>query len=160
MELNQQVKADLTRLGERIQKTFIAIKATLPEQAQTIGGFAKFLDYNRSNSQRFFAACKAKGGLQVLAELPGTQALELLERKLDPVLPATLQKQLEQATRLFSQCLEQHASSHAQLKRLLNQDNKPDTENRQSDDHKAQLYYAAKSFLKFSVEEVFCIYIL
>ena len=160
MGLSQQVKADLTRLGERIQKTFLAIKAELPEKAKTIGGFARYLDYNRSNSQRFFTACKASDGLQVLVELPGVQALLLMQQKLTPLIPAPLLKQLKQVTDLFEQCLNQHASSHAQLKRMLSTAKQKTQNTMHGDDHKAQLYYAAKSLLRFSVEEVFCVYIL
>ncbi|MBQ4809815.1 hypothetical protein J8M20_00655 [Pseudoalteromonas luteoviolacea] len=160
MGLNQEEKTELTRLGERIQKTFIAVRSTLSEQASSIGGFSKLLDYNRSNSQRFFAACKASNGLEVLIELPGTQALALLIEKLSPLLPPPLLSQLKQVVQLFTQCLRQNAKSHAQLKRLITDEIKTPQTHPQEQDKKAQLYYAAKALLKFSVDEVFCIYIL
>ncbi|MCF2859559.1 hypothetical protein L1286_18925 [Pseudoalteromonas sp. SMS1] len=160
MGLNQEEKTELTRLGERIQKTFIAVQASLDNSAHSIGGFSKFLDYNRSNSQRFFAACKASNGLKVLIELPGTQALSLLIEKVTPYLSASLLGQLNQVVTLFSQCLRRHAKSHAQLKRLILDEIKTPQIHPQEQDKKAQLYYAAKALLKFSVDEVFCIYIL
>ncbi|AOT08076.1 hypothetical protein [Pseudoalteromonas luteoviolacea] len=159
MGLNQHNRTELTRLGERIQKTFIAVSNALPEHAQTIGGFAKLLEYNRSNSQRFFAACKASSGLQVLVELPGTHALQILSIKLSPLLPSSLMSQVNQVVELFAQCIENNAKSHADLKRLIQSPKKVETHSKESD-HKAQLYHAAKALLKFSVEEVFCIYIL
>ncbi|KID57189.1 hypothetical protein JF50_08115 [Pseudoalteromonas luteoviolacea] len=159
MGLNQHNRTELTRLGERIQKTFIAVSNTLPEHAQTIGGFAKLLEYNRSNSQRFFAACKASSGLQVLVEIPGTHALQILSLKLTPLLPPSLMSQVNQVVDLFSQCIENNAKSHADLKRLIQAPKKEEVHSEASD-HKAQLYHAAKALLKFSVEEVFCIYIL
>ncbi|KZN56517.1 hypothetical protein [Pseudoalteromonas luteoviolacea] len=159
MGLNQHNRTELTRLGERIQKTFLAVSHALPEHAHTIGGFAKYLDYNRSNSQRFFAACKANNGLQVLVELPGTQALQQLCEKLSPLLPSVLISQVNQVVDLFSQCIESNAKSHADLKRLL-QEPKNSEVLKEGSEHKAQLYHAAKALLKFSVEEVFCIYIL
>ncbi|KZN61658.1 hypothetical protein [Pseudoalteromonas luteoviolacea] len=160
MGLNQEDKTELTRLGERIQKTFIAVRSSLCEQASTIGGFSRLLDYNRSNSQRFFAACKASNGLDVLIELPGTQALSLLIERLAPHLPSSLMSQLRQVVHLFAQYLKQHAKSHAQLKRLISDEIKTPRAHPQEQDKKAQLYYAAKTLLKFSVDEVFCIYIL
>ncbi|MDK2595084.1 hypothetical protein [Pseudoalteromonas obscura] len=160
MGLNQQDRTELTRLGERIQKTFIAVRDALPDHAQTIGGFTKYLDYNRSNSQRFFSACKANSGLQVLVELPGIHALKQLLQKLSPMLSQSLMSQVNQVVTLFVQCIENNAKSHADLKRRILAPLHQIDDNNETTNHKAQLYKAAQALLKFSVEEIFCVYIL
>ncbi|NOU50171.1 hypothetical protein HG263_06400 [Pseudoalteromonas sp. JBTF-M23] len=161
MGLNQQTVSELTRLGDRLKKNLNAIFAELPVTANTINGLTNFLNYHRSNSQRVFNAKKAATGDQVLLQLPGIKALEEFINKLQPHISESNHQQLSQACHLFAESIKTYASSHADLKRQLQKLHEPNTDELpHQQDKRAQLYYAAKSLLGFSVEHVFCTYIL
>ncbi|MCF6436773.1 hypothetical protein [Pseudoalteromonas sp. MMG022] len=161
MGLNQQTASELTRLGERIKKTLNAAFAELPLQAHTINGLTQFLNYHRSNSQRVFNAKKAATGELVLLQLPGIKALEEFTSKLQAHISASNHQQLQQVCHLFAKSIKMYASSHADLKRQLQSLHEPDVDEiPHQQDKRAQLYYAAKSLLGFSIEHIFCSYIL
>ncbi|AZZ96275.1 hypothetical protein [Pseudoalteromonas sp. R3] len=164
MGLSNQAHSELRRLGERVKKVLTAIMRALPPQAQTIGGFARHIGCHRSTSQRLFNANKAKSGEQVLYHLPGLQALNALGSQLQGHIPDNLVVQWCQVSQRFAATMPQYARSHAELKRLLagDQENKANTPggNVSGQDKRAQLYYAAKSLLGMSMDEIFCAYVL
>ncbi|WP_440056622.1 hypothetical protein ACSLBF_21170 (plasmid) [Pseudoalteromonas sp. T1lg65] len=159
MGLSQQEHSELRRIGERIKKTLTAVMRSLPQTAYSIGGFARYVGCHRSNSQRLFNAYKSKQGEQVLYHLPGHQALIDLGEQLQPHLSNELYLQWQQIPELFAKVIPQYARSHAELKRLLESKDSEETE-LSSKDKRAQLYYAAKSLLGFSMEDIFSAYIL
>lgn len=164
MGLSHQAHSELRRLGERVKKVLTAIMRAVPAQAQTIGGVARHIGCHRSTSQRLFNAYKAKSGEQVLYHLPGQQALSVLGEQLTGHIPCDLIVQWRQVSERFSATIPQYARSHAELKRLL--DNRQEDKvkardvNLSGQDKRAQLYYAAKSLLGMSMEEIFCAYVL
>ncbi|TMP37337.1 hypothetical protein [Pseudoalteromonas rubra] len=164
MGLSNQAHSELRRLGERVKKVLTAIMRALPPQAQTIGGFARHIGCHRSTSQRLFNANKAKSGEQVLYHLPGLQALNALGNQLQDHIPDNLVAQWCQVSQRFAATMPQYARSHAELKRLLagDEENKVKTpdDNMSGQDKRAQLYYAAKSLLGMSMDEIFCAYVL
>ena len=140
-------------------KRIVATLRSLPSEAQTIAGFARFIGCHRSTSQRLFNAYKSKTGERVLYHLPGHQALTELGLQLAPFLPEQLQRQWHQIATLFAETIPQYARSHTQLKRLLVQPESTSTDISETD-KRAQLYFAAKSLLGNSSEEIFGAYIL
>ncbi|CAH9062458.1 hypothetical protein PSECIP111951_03655 [Pseudoalteromonas holothuriae] len=161
MGLNQQTASELTRLGERLKKNLNAIFAELPASANTINGLTQFLNFHRSNSQRVFNAKKSATGEQVLLQLPGIKALEEFSQKLKPHISESNLQQFIQSCHLFAESISTYASSHADLKRQLQKLHEPNTDEiPHQQDKRAQLYYAAKSLLGFSIDHVFCTYIL
>ncbi|MCG7536654.1 hypothetical protein [Pseudoalteromonas sp. OOF1S-7] len=164
MGLSNQAHSELRRLGERVKKVLTAIMRAMPAQAQTIGGFARHIGCHRSTSQRLFNAYKAKSGEQVLYYLPGQQAMHALGEQLAGHIPQDLITQWCQVSQRFATTMPQYARSHAQLKRLLEcpEEDKVKVQdvNLSGQDKRAQLYYAAKSLLGMSMDEIFCAYVL
>lgn len=158
MGLNQQTSSELMRLGERLKSVLKLALSELAPHVHSINSLTIFLNYHRSNSQRVFTAQKLTDGHQVLCALPGVKALQDFIEKASPHISATSYEKLSKAHQLYAGAIAQHASSHADLKRQLNALHYKKSPSKS--DNRAQLYYAAKSLLGFSIDHVCCSYVL
>ncbi|MBQ4845944.1 hypothetical protein [Pseudoalteromonas sp. MMG005] len=158
MGLNQLTSSELMRLGERIKSVLKLVLTELSPHVHSINSMTQFLSYHRSNSQRIFNAQKSTDGHQVLCALPGVKAFEEFIDKSKPYISTVTYEKLSKAHLLYAQAIACHATSHADLKRQLDAMHTKHAPSKS--DNRAQVYYAAKSLLGFSVEHVCCSYIL
>jgi hypothetical protein len=158
MGLNQQTSSELMRLGERIKSVLKLTLSELTPHVHSINTLTAFLHYHRSNSQRIFTAKKSSDGHQVLCTLPGIKAFREFIDKASPYITTSTYEKLSKAHQLYANAIALYASSHADLKRQLNALNHNKTPPKT--DNRAQLYYAAKSLLGFSIDHICCSYVL
>ena len=165
MKLEKEDLVLINRTGENLKSVLRHIVNEFPHSGQSINGMSKHLNYNRSNCQRILDGLnKSKDGKQVLCLLPGVAGLRDFLIKVDAL---DIEKQLvleaEKAVDAFELVLKKYARSQAQLKRLLGATViSSDHANGEltAQEKREQHYLVSKQLLGFSINEIFCCYVL
>ncbi len=154
----------LNRNGEQLKSVIRHLLEEFPKSARTISGMSKWLNVNRSNSQRILNSInKSHNGKDVLCMLPGVAGLkEFIEqckrKKITPVLIVEATKAFE----TFQNNIKQYSRSHSELKRMLIDSTNDSLENSKeaTASKRKKHYQVSKELIGESTEFLFATYVL
>lgn len=162
--LDKEQLDNLESTGQRLRAILSNIVDEFPKSARSIAGMSKWLELNRSNSQRILNAVNnSENGKQALCLLPGiggiSDFLSLVQTK---EINSKLIGELKSALEDFEKFISLYCRSHSELKRMLSEAHNEDHRFENSAPLQARLrhFESSKELIGESTEFLFCSYIL